>query len=53
MNQGEVLMSGTPEEVRNDRRVQEIYTGSGTPPVAGRSRRRRSRARPAAALREA
>ena len=26
MNQGEVLMSGTPEEVRTDRRVQEIYT---------------------------
>ena len=37
MNQGEVLMSGTPEEVRCDRRVQEIYTGTGTPPVTGRS----------------
>lgn len=37
MNQGEVLMCGTPEEVRNDARVQEIYTGSGTPPVTGRS----------------
>jgi ABC-type branched-subunit amino acid transport system ATPase component len=36
MNQGEVLMSGTPDEVRNDRRVQEIYTGTGTPPVTGR-----------------
>jgi len=36
MNQGEVLMSGTPDEVRSDRRVQEIYTGSGTPPVTGR-----------------
>jgi len=34
MNQGEVLMSGTPTEVRNDRRVQEVYTGSGTPPRA-------------------
>jgi ABC-type branched-subunit amino acid transport system ATPase component len=33
MNQGEVLMAGTPGEVRNDRRVQEIYTGSGIPPV--------------------
>jgi branched-chain amino acid transport system ATP-binding protein len=33
MNQGEVLMAGTPGEVRNDRRVQEIYTGSGVPPV--------------------
>jgi branched-chain amino acid transport system ATP-binding protein len=36
MNQGEVLMSGTPAEVRGDRRVQEIYTGKGTPAVAGR-----------------
>jgi branched-chain amino acid transport system ATP-binding protein len=37
MNQGEVLMSGTPEEVRKDRRVQEVYTGSGTPPRATRA----------------
>ncbi len=37
MNQGEVLMCGTPDEVRADRRVQEVYTGSGTPPVTGRS----------------
>ena len=36
MNQGEVLMCGTPDEVRNDRRVQEVYTGTGTPPVVGR-----------------
>jgi branched-chain amino acid transport system ATP-binding protein/branched-chain amino acid transport system permease protein len=36
MNQGEVLMSGTPEEVRADARVQEVYTGKGTPPVAAR-----------------
>jgi ABC-type branched-subunit amino acid transport system ATPase component/ABC-type branched-subunit amino acid transport system permease subunit len=36
MNQGEVLMCGTPDEVRNDARVQEVYTGSGTPPVTGR-----------------
>ena len=36
MNQGEVLMTGTPDEVRGDRRVQEIYTGTGTPPVTGR-----------------
>jgi len=36
MNQGEVLMTGTPAEVRADRRVQEIYTGTGTPPVTGR-----------------
>ena len=33
MNQGEVLMAGTPNEVRSDRRVQEVYTGSGIPPV--------------------
>ncbi len=37
MNQGEVLMAGTPDEVRSDRRVQEIYTGTGTPPVVGRA----------------
>ena len=36
MNQGEVLMCGTPDEVRRDRRVQEVYTGTGTPPVTGR-----------------
>ncbi|MYZ46349.1 branched-chain amino acid ABC transporter ATP-binding protein/permease [Propylenella binzhouense] len=36
MNQGEVLLAGTPEEVRRDRRVQEVYTGTGTPPAAGR-----------------
>ena len=36
MNQGEVLMAGAPEEVRADRRVQEVYTGTGTPPVTGR-----------------
>jgi len=37
MNQGEVLMAGTPAEVRNDRRVQEVYTGTGIPPVTGRT----------------
>jgi ABC-type branched-subunit amino acid transport system ATPase component/ABC-type branched-subunit amino acid transport system permease subunit len=37
MNQGEVLMAGTPGQVRGDRRVQEVYTGTGTPPVTGRS----------------
>ena len=36
MNQGQVLMTGTPEEVRADRFVQEVYTGKGTPPVTGR-----------------
>jgi branched-chain amino acid transport system ATP-binding protein/branched-chain amino acid transport system permease protein len=34
MNQGEVLMTGSPEAVRADRRVQEIYTGTGLPTVA-------------------
>jgi len=33
MNQGEILMTGTPQEVRNDQRVQEIYTGTGTSEV--------------------
>ncbi len=36
MNQGEVLMCGSPEAVRADRRVQAVYTGTGTPPVVGR-----------------
>jgi len=36
MNQGEVLMTGTPEAVRADQRVQAVYTGHGTPPVSGR-----------------
>jgi ABC-type branched-subunit amino acid transport system ATPase component/ABC-type branched-subunit amino acid transport system permease subunit len=36
MNEGQVLMTGVPEAVRNDRRVQEIYTGKGVPPVAER-----------------
>ena len=53
MNQGEVLMAGTPEEVRADRRVQEVYTGAGTPPLAGRvSGRRRGQARPAVRARQ-
>jgi branched-chain amino acid transport system ATP-binding protein len=33
MNQGEVLMTGPPQTVRADRRVQEIYTGTGVPEV--------------------
>jgi len=33
MNQGEVLMTGPPDAVRADRRVQEIYTGTGIPEV--------------------
>jgi ABC-type branched-subunit amino acid transport system ATPase component/ABC-type branched-subunit amino acid transport system permease subunit len=36
MNEGQVLMTGAPEEVRNDQRVQEIYTGKGVPPVTTR-----------------
>src|SRR5262249_61485615 len=39
MNQGEVLMAGAPDEVRSDRRVQEVYTGAGTPPLADRATR--------------
>lgn len=35
MNQGEVLLTGDPETIRQDRNVQEIYTGTGTPPVTG------------------
>jgi branched-chain amino acid transport system ATP-binding protein len=37
MNQGQVLVAGTPSMVRADRRVQEIYTGTGVPPVTGRA----------------
>jgi ABC-type branched-subunit amino acid transport system ATPase component/ABC-type branched-subunit amino acid transport system permease subunit len=37
MNQGRVLMTGAPDEVRADARVQEIYTGTGIPPVASRA----------------
>jgi ABC-type branched-subunit amino acid transport system ATPase component/ABC-type branched-subunit amino acid transport system permease subunit len=36
MNEGEVLMSASPEAVRADRRVQEIYTGKGIPDVEHR-----------------
>jgi len=36
MNQGAVLMSGTPDEVRSDARVQEVYTGHGTAPASAR-----------------
>jgi len=37
MNQGEVLMSAGPEKVRADKRVQEVYTGTGTPIVSSRA----------------
>src|SRR5262249_46644603 len=33
MNPGEVLMTGSPDAVRADVRVQEIYTGKGVPEV--------------------
>ena len=36
MNQGEVLTTAPPAEVRADLRVQEIYTGTGVPPAAAR-----------------
>src|SRR5262249_27370705 len=34
MNPGEILMTGPPKAVRADRRVQEVYTGTGMPAVA-------------------
>ncbi len=37
MNQGEVLVTGGPEAIRNDRRVQEIYTGKGAHVRSGRT----------------
>jgi ABC-type branched-subunit amino acid transport system ATPase component/ABC-type branched-subunit amino acid transport system permease subunit len=37
MNEGQVLMTGAPDDVRNDRRVQEIYTGKGVPLATGRN----------------
>ena len=37
MNQGEILISAPPDEVRRDRRVQEVYTGTGVPPVSRRT----------------
>jgi ABC-type branched-subunit amino acid transport system ATPase component len=37
MNEGKVLVAGSPQEVKCDPRVQEVYTGRGVPPAAGRS----------------
>ena len=34
---GYQVRGGTPDEVRNNARVQEIYTGTGIPPVTGRA----------------
>ena len=38
MNEGQVLLDGTVEDARGDRRVQEVYIGSGTSTVAGKTR---------------
>ena len=37
MNEGRVLVTGNPEAIRCNERVQEIYTGKGTPDVVGRA----------------
>jgi ABC-type branched-subunit amino acid transport system ATPase component len=37
MNDGNVLMTGTPSQVRSDIRVQEVYTGKGTPAIQART----------------
>jgi branched-chain amino acid transport system ATP-binding protein len=50
MNQGEVLMTGVPDAVRADQRVQEIYTGKGIPEIA-RSRTDKARQNAAQVLR--
>lgn len=36
MNNGEVLVDGTVEDARSDKRVQEVYIGSGTAALAAR-----------------
>ncbi len=36
MNEGEVLVTGSPGQIRGEARVQEIYTGTGTPEVERR-----------------
>lgn len=42
MNEGEVLLDGTVEDARGDTHVQEVYIGSGTSAVAGKSRTSRA-----------
>jgi ABC-type branched-subunit amino acid transport system ATPase component/ABC-type branched-subunit amino acid transport system permease subunit len=37
MNDGQLLMSGSPQAVRQDARVQTLYTGKGTPDVQARN----------------
>jgi len=36
MNDGAVLASGIPDDIRENQQVQEIYTGTGIPAVTGR-----------------
>lgn len=38
MNDGQVLVTGKPEEIRANTHVQEIYTGTGTPAIVGRNK---------------
>lgn len=38
MNEGQVLLDGTVEDTRSDRRVQEVYIGSGTSAVTAKPR---------------
>jgi len=38
MNDGQVLVTGNPEEIRSNTHVQEIYTGTGTPAIVGRNK---------------
>ena len=38
MNEGQVLLDGTVAETRNDKRVQEVYIGSGTSSVIAKPR---------------
>jgi branched-chain amino acid transport system ATP-binding protein len=37
MNQGSILIDGKVDEVRDDRRVREVYIGSGTEAIAARA----------------
>ena len=50
MNEGAVLMTGAPEAVRLDARVQEVYTGTGTPSVTGRVKGETTNAPPVLAM---
>ncbi|WP_114966068.1 branched-chain amino acid ABC transporter ATP-binding protein/permease [Alkalilacustris brevis] len=37
MNDGKVLVTAGPEDIRSNTQVQQIYTGTGTPAVVGRA----------------